>query len=80
MWFDEDEAVAEELIANWDECSQYYKEKKRTLTFSEFNRYGIASTYMIEQIVPPFGVLDFEPLNFLTNFYFQSRKGKAFVI
>lgn len=75
FWADEDE---EKKDASWEEISEYYKDCYRHLTFSEHDQYEIVCFYNIEQDVPaPKNVplLDFVPINFLTNFFFHSHKG-----
>lgn len=76
-WYDPDDLPIEEIDATWEEYSQFDKVNFRFLTFSEFDHLETASVYTIEQNVPPFDDdRDFVPVNFLSNLYLQSQKGK----
>lgn len=76
VWRDPDEA--EEIVATWEEHSQFSKENYRFLTFSEFDQPENASIYSIEQNLPSYSSpLNFVPVNFLTNYFFETYKGKV---
>lgn len=61
----------------WEEYNTFYKENYRFLTFSEFDHLEYVCVYDFEQIVPPWGEIerDFIPLNFLSSYYMETRKG-----
>lgn len=76
VWRDPDEA--EEIVATWEERSQFSKENYRFLTFSEFDQVENASIYSIEQSLPSYkSPLNFVPVNFLSNYFFETYKGKV---
>lgn len=65
----------------WEEYNTFYKENYRFLTFSEFDHLEYVCVYDFEQIVPTWAEFerDFIPLNFLSSYYMETRKGKILI-
>lgn len=83
IWCGESDDDTEEIEeATWEEFSQFDKESFRFLTFSEFDQFDETGVFCLEQNVPEFGAYDrdFIPLNFISRFSINTRKGNELKI
>lgn len=82
--WDESEEIPE---ATWLDLSEYYRENYKCVTFSEYDREEKPVCYSKEhsqactdiKLLPLITNLAFNPITFLTCYYFQTHKGRCTV-